>query len=213
MNFLEIINKCLCELNYKKVGKFSELVKNDHAKIQNILNIINAEICTFDNWNFLLRKKILNLPKNTSEILNTVNGKINTLCIDGKKLEYTPDFENFMLNKNTITSHYSVLNDLLLLPEYNKDKNVDIIYYTNNFVKDANGEEKARLEKEDDCPLIPEPFVEPLLVYGCCMKMKANPQYGKFSYWMSMYKENLATMRSKLCTDAQQAPSIVIKRS
>ena len=58
MNYLEIINKCLMELNYKRVRTFEELIKNDHAKIKNIINIINAEICTFDNWNFLLRKKM-----------------------------------------------------------------------------------------------------------------------------------------------------------
>lgn len=212
MNFLEIINKCLCELNYKKVNKFSELIKNDHSKIKNILNIINAEICTFDNWNFLLRKQILQLPKNTTEILNTINGKINTLSIDGKKFEYTNDFESFMLNKNGLSSKYSVLNDLLLLPKFEKDKTVDIIYYSNDFVKSLDGKEKMRFEDETDQSLIPEPFVEPLLVYGTCMKMKANPQYGKFSYWLSMYNENLATMRSKLCTDAGQSPIIKIER-
>ncbi len=213
MNFLEIINKCLCELNYKKVNKYSELIKNDHSKIKNILNIINAEICTFDNWNFLLRKQILQLPKNTTEILNTINGKINTLSIDGKKFEYTNDFESFMLNKNGLSSKYSVLNDLLLLPKFEKDKTVDIIYYSNNFVKSSDGKEKMRFEEETDQSLIPEPFVEPLLVYGTCMKMKANPQYGKFSYWLSMYNENLATMRSKLCTDAGQSPIIKIERA
>ena len=52
MNYLEIINKCLVELNYKKVTKFEELVKNDHQKIKNILNIINAEICKYNKLNF-----------------------------------------------------------------------------------------------------------------------------------------------------------------
>ncbi len=213
MQYLEIINKCLVELNYKKVNKFSELVKNDHLKIINILNIINAEICTFDNWNFLLRKQILNLPANTSEIINTINGKIHTLSIDGKKLLYTPNFEHFLLPNGQCSSHYSVLNDVLLLPKYNKAKTIDVVYYTNNFVKDEEGNEKARLEAETDEPLIPEPFVEPLLVYGACMKMKANPQYSKFSYWLNMYKENLASMRSKLCTDVQQSPCIILKRN
>ena len=87
------------ELNYKKVRTFDELIKNDHTKIKNILNIINSEICTFDNWNFLLRKKILKLPKGATEILNTVNGKINTLSIDGQKYIYTQDFEAFVLTK------------------------------------------------------------------------------------------------------------------
>ena len=200
------------ELNYKRVRTFEELIKNDHAKIKNIINIINAEICTFDNWNFLLRKTQLKLPKNTAEIENTINGKINTLYIDNKKLTYTSDFEGFLLNKNINTEKYSVLNDKLLLPKYQQDKTIEIVYYTNDFAKTSDNNEKARLEYETDVSLIPEPFVEPLLVYGTCMKMKANPQYSKFSYWLSMYKENLASMRSKLCTDAQQHPNIVIQR-
>ncbi len=212
MNYLEIINKCLMELNYKRVRTFEELIKNDHAKIKNIINIINAEICTFDNWNFLLRKTQLKLPKNTTEIQNTINGKINTLYIDNKKLSYTSDFESFLLNKNVNSEKYSVLNDKLLLPKYQQDKTVEIVYYTNDFAKNSDNTEKSRLENETDVSLIPEPFVEPLLVYGTCMKMKANPQYSKFSYWMSMYKENLASMRSKLCTDAQQHPNIIIQR-
>lgn len=212
MNYIEIINKCLAELNYKKVNTAAELVKNDHLKLKNILKIINSEICMFDNWNFLLRKQTLQLPANTTEIKNTINGKINTLCIDGKKLTYTSDFERFLLTNVENTHCYSVLNDMLLLPKYQKDKQIDVIYYTNNFVKAEDGKEKAKFEKETDESLIPEPFSEPLLVYGACMKMKANPQYGKFSYWMSMYKENIATMRSKLCTDVQQSPHIVLKR-
>lgn len=211
MNYLEIINKCLMELNYKKVRTFDELIKNDHTKIKNILNIINSEICTFDNWNFLLRKKILKLPKGATEILNTVNGKINTLSIDGQKYVYTQDFEAFALNKAP-KGVYSVLNDMLLLPKFNEDKKLDIIYYTNDFVKSADGSEKMRLEKEDDISQIPDPFAEPLLVYGTCMRMKANPSYSKFSYWLGMYKDNIANMRSKLCTDIQQSPSITLER-
>lgn len=211
MNYLEIINKCLMELNYKRVRTFDELVKNDHAKIKNILNIINSEICTFENWNFLLRKKILHLPKNTTELINSVNGKIHTLSIDGKKYVYTQDFEAFILNIAP-QEKYSVLNDMLLFPNFEKDKNIDVIYYTNDFVKSADGSEKMHLEKEDDSPQIPDPFAEPLLVYGTCMRMKANPNYGKFSYWLNMYKENLANMRSKLCTDIKQSPSITIER-
>lgn len=211
MNYLEIINKCLMELNYKRVRTFDELVKNDHAKIKNILNIINSEICTFENWNFLLRKKILTLPQNTSELTNSINGKIHTLSIDGKKYNYTQKFEDFVLNKAP-QEKYSVLNDMLLFPKFKENKVIDVIYYTNDFVKSAEGSEKMRLEKEDDTPQIPDPFAEPLLVYGTCMRMKANPSYGKFSYWLGMYNENLANMRSKLCTDIKQSPSITIER-
>ena len=63
MNYLELINKCLVELNYKQVNAFSELTKNDHKKLKNIINVINTEICNSDRWNFLQRKVVLTLPK------------------------------------------------------------------------------------------------------------------------------------------------------
>src|SRR5574344_71018 len=99
MNFFELINKCLVELNYKQCDNFSDLIKNDHKKIKNIINIINAEICGFDNWNFLLRKLNIELPKNCGEIYNSIEGRIRSLYIDNKKYEYFEDFEKFLLNK------------------------------------------------------------------------------------------------------------------
>lgn len=212
MNYFDLINKCLVELNYKKVRAFNEMTKNDHLKLKNILNIINAEICTFDNWNFLLRKKELKLPKNTGELKNTVTGKIHTLKIDNQKYEFTSDFEGFLFNKQKQNT-YSVLNEMLLLPLFSEEKKMEIIYYTNNFAKSVNSEEKAGMELEDDEPLIPTPFVEPLLIYGTCMRMKANPQHQKFNYWYGMYKDNLATMRSKLSTTALTNPSIKLNRT
>ena len=56
MNFFEIINNCLLELNYRQVNNFSELIKNDHKKLISIINIINKEICSAHNWNFLSGK-------------------------------------------------------------------------------------------------------------------------------------------------------------
>ena len=76
MNFLELINKCLLELNYKQVSSFAELVKQDHKRIIAILNIINKEICAIENWQFLLRKTKLLIPSNTTEVENPVNGRI-----------------------------------------------------------------------------------------------------------------------------------------
>ena len=78
MNYFEILNKCLVELNYKQVNSFSELTKNEHKKLKNIVNIINKEICLSEKWNFLLRTTTLSLPKNTGQIKNTVQGKIAT---------------------------------------------------------------------------------------------------------------------------------------
>jgi len=211
MNYFELINKCLVELNYKKCSAFTDLVKSDHEKIKNILNIINAEVCGFDNWNFLLRKLQIDLPKNSGEIVNNVSGRIHSLYIDNAKYEYFADFEKFLLNKQPSNS-YTVFNDKILLPLFEQDKTIDIIYYTNNFAQNTHGQDIASMAAESDASVIPVPFVEPILVYGTCMRLKANTEYSKFSYWYGMYKESLASMRSKIGASALETPTIRIAR-
>lgn len=211
MNFLELINKCLVELNYKQVNAFSELVKNDHKKIKNILNMINTEICRFDKWNFLLRKRRIVLPKHTGELDNTINGRIDLVLIDGKEYKYCDDFEKFLTNSQKPYT-YSCFNDKFLFPIFNEDKNVDIIYYTANNSMDGSGTEKQNLKNENDVSLIPDPFAEPILVYGTCMRLKANPQHVKFNYWLSMYKDAIANLRSRNCISADYSPNVKLFR-
>lgn len=211
MNYFDLINKCLIELNYKTCSEFTDLVKNDHEKIKSILNIINAEVCGFDTWNFLLRKMQVQLPKNTGEILNNIGGRIHALYIDGTKYKFFDDFEKFLLNQQP-SSSYSVFNDKILLPLFDTNKTIDIIYYTNNFAQDAQGYDIASMSAATDLSAIPMPFVEPILVYGTCMRLKGNTEYTKFSYWYGMYKDSLANMRAKIGANAFDAPSIKISR-
>ena len=211
MNYFDLINKCLIELNYKKCAAFTDLTKNDHEKIKNILNIINAEVCGFDNWNFLLRKLQVELPKNTGEIFNTISGRIHSLYIDNIKYEYFEDFEKFLRNKQP-SNTYTSFNDKILLPLFYTDKIIEIIYYSNYFAQDSEGQDLPLMEKGDDVSIIPSPFVEPILVYGTCMRLKGNAEYSKFPYWYGMYKESLANMRSKIGTSALETPQIIISR-
>lgn len=211
MNYFELINKCLVELNYKTCDTFTDFVKNDHEKIKNILNIINAEVCGFDSWNFLLRKMQIEFPKNTGEILNTISGRIHSLYIDNVKYNFFNDFEKFLLNKHP-SNTYSVFNDKILLPFFDKNKTIELIYYTNNFAQDVYGQDIPSMTSGDNVSVIPMPFVEPILVYGTCMRLKGNTEYSKFSYWYSMYKDSLANMRSKIGTSALETPMIKISR-
>jgi hypothetical protein len=211
MNFLELINKCLLELNYKQVNTFAELVKNDHKKIKTILNIVNQEICNTENWNFLLRKATITIPANTAEISNTINGRILYVFIDGEKYNYTDDIELFI--KGNSKSHtYSIFNDKLLFPLFKEDKNIQIIYYTRNSAKGQNNEEKDEMTVETDSSLIPMPFAQQLLVYGTCLRVKANPSYIRFNYWISMYKEALLNLRSKTSVYAKDSSSVRLFR-
>lgn len=212
MNYLELINKCLVELNYKQVNAFSELIKNDHKKLKNIINIINSEICLSDKWNFLLRKQVLNLKKNSGELENIIDGRIETVIIDGVKFDFYADFEKFFVNSQPQNT-YSLFNDKILLPFYNQNKKVEILYYTKNCAKNSLGEEKLSFDNAEDVSLIPEPFVEPLIVYGACMRLKGNPQHVRFNYWYSMYKDALANLRAKASGTVDETPMIKLSRN
>lgn len=212
MNYFEILNKCLVELNYKQVNSFSELTKNEHEKLKNIVNIINKEICLSEKWNFLLRTTTLSLPKNTGQIKNTVQGKIATVMIDGKIFKYYDNFEKFFTNSQP-QGTYTSFNDMLLFPIFNKNKEIEIIYYTSNSATSKEGDEKTELEEETDKTLIPTVFAEPLLVYGACMRLKGNPQHVRFNYWYGMYKDALSNMKAKLAVDANTAPVVNLFRT
>lgn len=211
MNFLELINKCLLELNYRQVNAFSELTKNDHKRIITILNIINKEICATEFWNFLLRRTQVNFNANSTEIQNPINGRILYLFVDGKRYEFDENIASF-LSGNPKFQTYSIFDNKLLFPKFDKDKKLDIIYYTKNCVQNEQGKEKSDFETSTDKSLIPMPFVEQLLVYGTCMRLKANPQYFKFSYWMSMYKEAMANLKSKSTIATSNTPTIKLSR-
>ena len=63
-----------------------------------------------------------------------------------------------------------------------------------------------------DCSIIPMPFDQQLLTYGTCLRLKANPSYIRFSYWMSMYREALANLKSTSSIDSQDAPFVRLFR-
>lgn len=159
----------------------------------------------------LLRKEEITLPKNTCEIQNTIDGRIETVIVDGAKFDYYEDFEKFFTNAQPMQT-YSLFNDKILFPAFDKIKIVEIIYYTKNHAKNAEGKEKYLMEEDTDSTLIPEPFAEPVLVYGACMRLKGNPQHVRFSYWMSMYRDALANMRSRVSASIDETPSVKMHR-
>ncbi len=211
MKYFELINKCLTELSYKQVNNFADLIKNDHKKIKNIMNLINTEVCRSDKWNFLLRKKTLILPKDTCELENTIPGRFASVLIDETPYKYFEDFEKFF-TKNQPPYTYSTFNNKLLFPSFGETKNIEIAYYTENNAKDEELQEKISLENADDSSLIPDPYAEPILVYGTCLRHKANPQHVKFSYWLSMYNDALANLRSKEFVCMNATPTVKLLR-
>lgn len=211
MNFLEIINKCLLELNYRQVNSLSELVKNDHQRIKTIINIVNQDICSAVNWNFLLRKTTVEIPENTTEMDNPIYGRILYFLVDGKKYRYESDVESFLTGEAKDCA-YSFYADKLLFGKSDIPRTAEIIYYTKNGAVDKDGNEKTEMTEATDCSIIPMPFDQQLLTYGTCLRLKANPSYIRFSYWMGMYKEALANLKSTSSINSQDAPFVRIFR-
>ena len=212
MNYLDIVNKCLYEMNYKQVNDLAELTKTEHKRILAAINTVNKEVCNIENWNFLLKRSQVTLPKETSEIEVPVNGKILHIFIDGKEYTFCENLKPFLTEKHNDLCKYSILNDKLLFHKFKEDKELDIVYYTKNYVIDESNTEKEEFENATDKPLIPMPFAEQILVYGACLRVKGNPQYFKFSYWLSMYKEALLNLKSKVSVSVQNVPQISIFR-
>lgn len=212
MKYLELINKCLLELNYKTVNSLSELIKNEHRRIVNIINTINKEVCKIEKWNFLLRRAKIYLSAGTTEIDNTINGRILFLFIDGERYDFDENIEKF-LEGNPKSHTYSSFSQKLLFPKFEEDKTIDVIYYTDNCVADSDDNEKTDFEEINDTSLIPMPFAEQILVYGTCLRIKGNPQHFKFPYWMSMYKDALQNLKSKSAVSVNNAPIVRLHRS
>lgn len=92
-----------------------------------------------------MRRTQLTLPAKTSEINNTVSGRILYLLIDGQKFKYVEDIEPFLTSKAK-SGTFSVCADKLLLPKFDTEKTIDIVYYTKNCVSDSEGREKKILK-------------------------------------------------------------------
>lgn len=209
MNYLELVNKILIEMNYRTVINFDELVKQDHLKIKQILARVNTEICTSYDWDFLLREKTLLIPPSTSKIVNPIFGRIDSLSIDGVFYRFQPNYKKLLYNESQGYS-FSVFDNYILLPKFDEAKTAFVTYYTDNSVVDSNGKEKPVFESESDVSLLPLPYSEMVLVYGTCMKFKGNPSHVKFKYWFSMFNEALANLRAKSVRTSSDFPFISI---
>lgn len=45
-----------------------------------------------------------------------------------------------------------------------------------------------------------------------CMRLKGNPKHARFSYWLSMYKDAFANLKSKVSKTVEEHPTIKISR-
>ena len=194
MNYFEIINKTLIELNYAPVSAFNNLTQTEHKRLMNIINRVNKEICDL-NADFYFRqiiKKITVYPTKTEYSLD-INGKISKIVGQNGEYFFNTDYSEFYGN-NIPKYSYSIYGSKLLV-----SPNTDclrIFYSTSDFVVSDNETYKSDFEKETDTSILPDNFAERLLVNGCAYNFKQNAAHPKYVHWKQEYDKALKELLS-----------------
>lgn len=207
MNFFEIFNKVLLELNYRPVGDFEHIYKSEHKKILEGINRLNNEVLGGFQWPFLERGTILDTVEGLNIYELPFKGLIKCVYEGDKRILYTPKAEE-LLTGNILGDYYSTKNGSIIFPKAACDKTYNIVYYTENYAVSADGQFKPDLETATDSSVLPMPFAEHILVYGTCLKAKGNPAYPKFGFWNTMYIQALANLRQKSSQTSECEPYI-----
>ncbi len=196
MNYFEIFNKVLLELNYRQVLNFENIYKSEHKKILDAINRVNSEVLISHEWPFLERCTFLDTVKDENLYKLPFKGNIKAVYSNGERVLYTSNAQE-LLEGRLHGNFYSVIRDSIVFEKACKERNYRILYESRNFALSEDGKFKEKLEGKGDISLIPMPFAEHILVYGTCLKVKANPAYPKFGFWNTMYIGALANLLQK----------------
>lgn len=209
MNYFQIFNKVMLELSYRPVAVWENIFKTEHLRILENINRVNSDVCLSFEWPFLKKKDILTLPAGAIETEQEISGQILKVYNKNSKLQFCPDAERFY-SESMPQNTYSYFNNKILFGKSAVERELTVYYTSSLPVLDAEGSEKALLEHEDDISKIPLPYAEQILVYGTCLKTKANPQHQKFSFWNTLYTMALVNLRAKCAPTDEDKPSITI---
>ncbi len=196
MNYFEIFNKVLLELNYRAVQTFDAIYKSEHKKILDAINRVNNEVLASYEWDFLEKQTLLDVLEGQNTYQLPFKGCIKAVYKDSERVLYTANSEDLLSGKLR-GNYYSTARNSIIVSKPIKTEVYRIIYEGRNFAMGQNGEFKERLTEKDDSSVLPMPFAEHILVYGACLKVKANPSYPKFGFWNTMYIQALANLLQK----------------
>lgn len=216
MNYFEIFNKVLLELNLRAVQTFESIYKSEHLKILDAINRVNSEVLASFEWPFLERATLLDVTDDVNVYQLPFSGIIKSVYEGRKRIRYTPKAHELLVG-NISGDFYSVSCGKIIFPPRKNGCNsacdggnrlYSIHYYTKNYAAGEDGTFKPRLEKANDISILPMPYAEQILVYGACLKTKANPAYSKFGFWNTMYIQALANLKQKSSQTIECEPVI-----
>lgn len=87
---------------------------------------------------------------------------------------------------------------------------ITVYYYSRHTALGANGQFKTKMDEGGDVSILPMPYAEHILLYGTCLKAKANPAYPKFGFWNTMYIQALANLQKNGVSTFDDTPGLNI---
>lgn len=211
MNYLDLINSVLQELNYKVVSSFSDLVKPDHEKIKTLVNRKNDELLNLRDWDFLLREKVLVVPAGSDTVVLGDDMRLKSVFVNGLEFAQIEDCTPFLLKKD-VPNSFALFSGAILLAPSSVERVVKILYYTKNHAKTEAGLEVPELKSATDETLLPEEFAKSALIYGVCLEFKSNPQHPKYKHWADSLYQAKSKMVATSASLQYHAPKIKLSR-
>lgn len=211
MNYLELINLTLQELNYKQVSSFSDLLKPDHKKVMTIVSRVNDILLDSCDWEFMLRERVLDIPANADRVEIPSGMKIKQVFIDGRELFYTEACEEYLSGRG-FSNRYAIFDCHIMVCPADVKRSLKILYITRNHARDAQGNEKAKLENGDDITLLPDEHAATALVFGACIQFKSNPSHPRYKHWLDGFTNARAQMRATSRFTVQKPPALKLPR-
>ena len=206
MNFLEIINAVLLELNYSTVTTFDELTKPEHVRLKQVINRVNKEVCSLsDSFYFRQRTKDLLLDENVVVYPLNINGKVTKIISKNSSYKFLPDYNTFFSSSIPKHSYSFYGKDILISPS---NEEIKIFYICSSFVKDKNDELKENFENEEDESIIPVSFQDRIFVNGAAMIFKQNPSHPKYVHWNKEYEMAIRALAGNCKCDVNQNTTI-----
>lgn len=189
MNYFELFNKVMLELNLTPLSNFENACKSEHLRILENLRRANVEILTKYDWDFMKNQNVHKLQAGENIIPVKHLGTVTKIMEGSTKLQFAPLRGAFIDGEGVSGGHYSIWKNYIVLPKSDMEREIYLEYTALEFARDASGGLKGNFEAADDVSILPEPYGDDILVYGAVVLTKANPKFEKFSFWQKCYND------------------------
>ena len=189
MNYFELFNKVMLELNLTPVSNFENATKSEHLRILENLRRANVEILTKYDWDFMKNQATHKLSSGENIVAVSHLGTVTRLLCNSCEMQFAPLKGVFADAEGIGAGCYSVWRDYIILPKSDQERTIYMEYSSYRFAVAADGALRANFEAASDKSVLREPFGDDVLVYGAVILTKANPKFEKFSFWQKCYND------------------------